>query len=586
MAQTLSPLASPVPKTDIFWAATTKTYSIKPLLVLVASPASTTIAAITTASSSLSHGALSSAAVAVTRVVAISNGAPTSTSSTSSDNHSSTIIGAAVGGSIGLFLFCLLFGILFCARRRRRKQKKILQNRELIRSSLSTALPQPQGADLEKGFEPRRVSSRPVSGRHAASTHCNTAQEIESAEKLSIRYKQPIEDVHPAFRSSHRDSLLHVAPSAISASTAYGSARRNADDNMPSASMPGQRYPPPQYPPPEVPSYPSRICSMINLPCKSSDAAWERKQSTRSTKSHNRPQSRSSSSASGPVVTFLPGAGRHSLSEGIIPMPAVNQTPQNSTSSSTFHNGKVLVQMPTNNSGHEAPSPFQDIEEEGPSASSRSSGIDDGQHDKTASAKENQRSCEASVAPRVASLTFGVALSSGHFSNATSSASRSTLGTAITSDAHSPPGRAQGSDTRRQGPNISEALQSPYSSRTPSPSAFVYDFPAAPQNVHNDSVERFPYDGALSLSVRSLHEGYDRNSPSVLSTRSRTPDRSRLSIKNVSSPMALSHKTSQSSQSVSSRAGSSAALIEDASKEDTGRDRMLNGGSPGSWWRA
>jgi hypothetical protein len=239
-------------------------------------------------------------------------------------------------------------------------------------------------------------------------------------------------------------------------------------------------------------------------------------------------------------VTFLPGAGRHSLSDGVIP----NQTSRNSTSSSIYHVGKVLVQMPSNSSGTETPPPFQDIEEEGPVASSRSASVYDEEPEET---KEKRPS------------------------------SRSTFGVAVTSDVLSSPSRAQVNER----PGRSEIFQSP--SRTSSPSGFMCDYPEAPPNTYNNGMEILTCD-VLPLGARSPQERHGRSSPSISSNRSRTSDRSRLpmSARIVSSSMSLSHKTSQSSRSVSSRTGSSAALLEDAAKEDS----MSNGDSPSSWWRA
>jgi hypothetical protein len=510
--------------TDVLWAVTALT-----------SPGSTldsvAVGALPTSGPSSSSGAISSAAAAVTHAVATAPTSVSTSTSISSPSNSSVVTGAAVGGSLGLLLLCLLIGILLCSRRRRRQQEKTMRNRKPICSSICLTLPYTQGSgDLEKGFKPCRPSPRPNSAGN------NIPRDSEGSVENPSALPQSLEDVHPALRHCTARDSLTIAP--LPELETFGSAKRDI-----LSSMPGQRYPPPQYPPPEVPPYPPRVYNPSSPPCK--PAARERRPSTRSTRStasNIRSRSRSSSSASGPVVTFLPGAGRHSLSDGVIPAPIGNQTPGNSTSSPIYHVGKVLVRMPSNSSGTETPPLFQDIEEEGPIASSGNASVDGEESEETSHTKEER------------------------------SPSRSTFGVAFTTDVPSSPSRTQ--------------LQWP--SRTSSSSGFMCDYPAAPANTDNNGMERLPCDDVQPLNIRSPQERHGRRSPSALSNRSTTPDSSRLptSTRTISSSMPLRHKTSQSSRSVSSRRGSSVALIEDAAEEASIKDSMLSGGSPGSWWRA
>ncbi|KAF8250602.1 hypothetical protein K440DRAFT_659243 [Wilcoxina mikolae CBS 423.85] len=390
------------------------------------------------------------------------------------------IAGASIAAVLLLALLCFLYY-------RRRKQHQHASGLKLTGTPLSISFPKSRESDLEKCLISPPASP---SGKGKRMSFTGEAEQ------------------HPAFRQLPRPvPLVHLVPPAEPHPGTLVLLRSSRSSNfLSSYSLPGQRYPPLKYPPPGVPSQPSRVSSKH---------------------SQRRPSTRSNRLEPGEIC-FLPGAGRHSISDGIIPTQPRAQTPRSSESSSVSQFGKLTLHHPSTET---LPSPFgvEGIEEEGLGVGSGSSSI------------EGLTATETSANILQLSLPAGESTVEGErISNSSGSLSR----------------------TPSPGASVSEQRTTPPTPRTP--------IPTIPENG---------VDEALSLSPHQ-----QRNGTSALALNmSGVPETSRLLIRNTSSSHSLREQHSQTFLSISSRSGSSVALVDDEPKETS------NGGSfsrrpSESWW--
>ncbi|KAF8536687.1 hypothetical protein BDD12DRAFT_933971 [Trichophaea hybrida] len=250
-----------------------------------------------------------------------------------------------------------------------------------------------------------------------------------------------------------------------------------------------QQYPPPKYPPPRIPSQPSKVISKYS----------QRRLSTRS----NRLEPGE--------ICFLPGAGRHSISDGIIPTPPRAQTPRSSESSSVPQSGNLTHHHP---SIETFPSPFgvEGVEEEGLEVRSGSPSI------------------EGLAATETSATVLQLSPPAGEWT---------VEGERINNSNRSP------SRAPSPGASISEQRTTPPTPRTP--------IPTIPENGAKE---------ALSLSPHQQRNG----TSALASNMSGAPETSRFPIRNTSSSHSLHEQHSQTFLSISSRSGSSVALVDDEPK--------------------
>lgn len=376
---------------------------------------------------------------------------------------------------------------------------------------------------------------------------------------------------HPAFRDA--PSVHHMPISRMPQGDGHRGSRAPPQVNLlPSPSLPGARYPPPQYPPPETPTVPSRVCS---LQSQTRPATCVRRPSTRSSKSHTlvRSQSRSSVASSagvgGPMVTFIPGAGRHSLPDGIIPGPAMALIPRTSASNPIGHHGKVIVGTASNVEPL-APAPsFQDIEEECPDVYAKQSLARNSDGGVTLPRTYSPYPRPASAQSKVWSSTTPAPLENKK-ARPRDTTSRNTSPLPLDYN------KARSINARSISPPPLEYSKSrSIDARSTSPQQ-----PPSSGQEDRPVLERLSWDDdpmPLGLHIRRGSSAPVQPVPA-----------SRLPVLSVAKRTSLREQSSQTFHSICSRAGSSAALIEDAAREgETAGDDggMFSRALPGGWWR-
>ncbi|KAI5844193.1 hypothetical protein BZA05DRAFT_448547 [Tricharina praecox] len=565
---TSSHSGSTLSEPDIYWAATrTRT--------------SSTVVVPTT-----HHNATSTVAFTPAFTPASITGAPTPTASTAASTSevqqrlpSAAIAGVAVGTSVIVILLALLAAFLFIRRRRR---KQVLYNRNLLRSSIAVCLP---------------LGDSGGGGKYTAAA---TNTEKDQPRDLNHSFPMPPRGVRPTPRRSNSmpavgrsgtggidqrtAPLAPLAPPSRPAprlGTPQGSGRRGS--HLPqlyvsaSPSLPGARYPPPQYPPPETPTIPSRVCS---LQSQTRPAVSVRRPSTRSSKSHTlvRSQSRSSVASSagvvvGPMVTFVPGAGRHSLPDGIV--PAMTLTPRTSASSLIAHHGKVIVGAASSVEPLASAPSFQDIKEEETPVYTRQSAARNSDGGVKLPKTYSPYPAPAAVQSRDGLANTPLPL---EYNKARPRDNGSRSSSPLLTDRN----KARASDVR----SIPSPLLENNNKRSRSLGAWTnLPLPPPPPPQNDDQgdrpvLERLSWDDdpmPLGLQIRRESSASVQPVPA-----------SKLPVRSVASYGSLHEQASQTFHTISSRAGSSAALIEDAAKEEATPDNSgakISRTLPGSWWR-
>jgi hypothetical protein len=350
---------------------------------------------------------------------------------------------------------------------------------------------------------------------------------------------------HPALQQLPRPvPLVHLVPPTESHPGTLVQLRSSLSSNLLSCYLlPGQRYLPPEYPPRGVPLRPSRVSSQ---PGK---------------RSQQRPSTRSNRLERG-AICFLPGAGRHSLSlDRIILTSPRAQTPGSSESVSS--SGKLTLHHPSTETLL-LPFVVEGIEEEGLRVGCGSSSIDGSTTTEAlasvlqsppptrGSTPEGERVGITIVIPRLASLrsTTGVSAKKdpcceeGEVDYCLTDEYE--LKKVSTRRGAQPPISGRSPRTLSLGAFVSEQFITPPIPRTPIP---IISENGADEALAQNSCQRRNGTSTLALNLPE------------------TSETSCLPIRNMSSYHSLREQRSQTFLSISSRSGSSVALVEDEPKE-------------------
>jgi hypothetical protein len=392
------------PVTDVFWAATTQKVN------LAGRPTATKLVLDISSRSSQQQGMTASQAP-TRNPISLRTALTSMKLNTTRNGHvqtrargpgsvaSTTIIGVATGVTVALIISVIL--ILICCFRGRRRKSSV--------SSLSTSLPQPQVPE-PKSFDPNS-STRSHPGMVTSSEQRYIVWKDDfgthHSSYLSLPQPPPPPDAHPAL---HRSGSTNDTPPLFLKPPSRPQSRLRTQNPVYPAflfpSMPGQCSLPPQYPPPQTPPRP---------PCSSSEPfkifqnnresaplppSWR---AALSLYGSDAGDSRTTTSTS--VYSFFPGAGRHSLREGFIPISSLSSAAPNSPM--TGHSGEVVVHFPSISPGAEIPPPtagrkhsVQRIEEEDPSVSSANSSILDYDATQNTPSQKAGRRRPASLSPK------------------------------------------------------------------------------------------------------------------------------------------------------------------------------------------